>query len=76
MTPQRRFCLFACLLFLTVTILPAYGREAPLNGFDDAIAIVKDDRVVLAKIEMAEGKVMSLTLVQGSGPSVVLLPKQ
>lgn len=90
MTPKRQFCLFTCLLFLTVTFLPAYGREAPLNGFDDyvnkalrewevpglAIAIVKDDRVMLAKIEMAEGKVMSLTLVQGSGPSLVLLPKQ
>ncbi|HUS13116.1 MAG TPA: hypothetical protein VMZ30_21775 [Pyrinomonadaceae bacterium] len=25
---------------------------------------------------MADGKVMSLTLVQGSGPSLVLLPKQ
>ena len=35
-----------------------------------AIAIVKDDRVMLAKIEMAEGKVMSLTLVQGPGPSL------
>lgn len=73
MTLQRRVCLFTCLLFLSVTVLPAYGREALLNGFDDcvnealpewevpglAIAIVKDDRVMLAKIETAEGKVMS-----------------
>lgn len=28
------------------------------------------------QFEMAEGKVISLTLVQGSGPSLVLLPKQ
>jgi hypothetical protein len=27
------------------------------------------------QFEMAEGKVISLTLVQGSGPSLVLLPK-
>ena len=28
------------------------------------------------QFEMAEGKVISLTLVQGSGPSLVLFPKQ
>jgi hypothetical protein len=28
------------------------------------------------QFEMAESKVMSLTLVQGPGPSLVLLPKQ
>ena len=28
------------------------------------------------QFEMAEGKVKSLTLIQGSGPSLVLLPKQ
>ena len=99
MTSQRRFCLFTCLLFLSVTFLPAYGQDAPLNGFDDyvnkalrewkapglAIAIVKDDRIVLANgygvrklgdPAPVNSKVMSLTLVQGPGPSLVLLPKQ
>ncbi len=63
MTPQRRFGLITFLLFVLVAFLPAYAQEAPLNGFDDyinkallewevpglAIAIVKDDRIVLAK---------------------------
>jgi len=63
MTPQRQFRLIAFLLFVLVAFLPVYGQEAPLNGFDDyvnkalrewevpglAIAIVKDDRIVLAK---------------------------
>jgi CubicO group peptidase (beta-lactamase class C family) len=63
MIPQRRFRLTTFLLFVLVAFLPAYGQEAPLNGFDDyvnkalrewevpglAIAIVKDDRIVLAK---------------------------
>ena len=63
MTPQRRLRLITFLLFAVVAFLPAYGQEAPLNGFDDyvnkalrdwevpglAIAIVKDDRIVLAK---------------------------
>ncbi len=61
MAPQRRFRLIAFLLL--VLAVPAYAQEAPLNGFDDyvnkalrewevpglAIAIVKDDRIVLAK---------------------------
>ncbi|HEX4901133.1 MAG TPA: serine hydrolase, partial [Pyrinomonadaceae bacterium] len=48
---------------MSVTFLPAYGQDAPLSGFDDyvnkalrewevpglAIAIVKDDRIVMAK---------------------------
>ncbi|MGI8835200.1 MAG: serine hydrolase [Pyrinomonadaceae bacterium] len=63
MTPQRCFRLINCLLFVLVAFHPAEGQEAPLNGFDDyvnkalrewevpglAIAIVKDDRIVLAK---------------------------
>jgi CubicO group peptidase (beta-lactamase class C family) len=63
MPPQRCFRLITFLLFVSVTFLPAYGQDAPLNGFDDyvnkalrewevpglAIAIVKDDRIVLAK---------------------------
>ena len=60
---QRCFRLITLLLFVSVTFLPAYGQDAPLNGFDDyvnkalrewevpglAIAIVKDDRIVMAK---------------------------
>ncbi|MBA3255044.1 MAG: serine hydrolase [Pyrinomonadaceae bacterium] len=63
MTPPRRFCLIAFLLLVVVSFQPAHGQEAPLNGFDDyvnkalrewevpglAIAIIKDDRIVLAK---------------------------
>ena len=63
MTPQRHFRLIILLLFVLVAFLPAYAQEAPLNGFDDyvnkavrewevpglAIAIIKDDRIVLAK---------------------------
>ncbi len=63
MTPQRRFCLISFLLLVMVAFQPARGQEAPLNGFDDyvnkalrdwevpglAIAIIKDDRIVLAK---------------------------
>ncbi|MFN2513783.1 MAG: serine hydrolase [Pyrinomonadaceae bacterium] len=63
MTPQRHFRLLTFLFFAVVVFHPAYGQEAPLNGFDDyvnkalrewevpglAIAIVKDDRIVLAK---------------------------
>jgi CubicO group peptidase (beta-lactamase class C family) len=63
MTPQRHFRLIILLLFVLVALLPAYAQEAPLNGFDDyvnkalrewevpglAIAIIKDDRIVLAK---------------------------
>ena len=63
MAPQRCFRLITLLLFVLLTFLPAYGQDAPLNGFDDyvnkalrewevpglAIAIVKDDRIVLAK---------------------------
>ena len=61
--PQRCLRLITLLLFVAVTFLPAYGQDAPLNGFDDyvnkalrewevpglAIAIVKDDRIVMAK---------------------------
>jgi beta-lactamase family protein len=63
MTPQRHFRLIVLLLFVVVSFLPAYAQEAPLNGFDDyvnkalrewevpglAIAIIKDDRIVMAK---------------------------
>jgi CubicO group peptidase (beta-lactamase class C family) len=63
MYSQRRFRFVTFLLFVLLAFLPAYGQEAPLNGFDDyvnkalgdwkvpglAIAIVKDDRIVLAK---------------------------
>lgn len=63
MTPQRCFRLITFLLFVSVTFLLAHGQDAPLQGFDDyvnkalrewevpglAIAIVKDDRIVLAK---------------------------
>src|SRR5688572_3314698 len=63
MTFQRHFRFVIFLLFLFVAFRPALGQEAPLNGFDDyvnkalrewevpglAIAIVKDDRIVLAK---------------------------
>ncbi len=63
MTPQRHLRLITLLLFVLVAFHPAHAQEAPLNGFDDyvnkslrdwevpglAIAIVKDDRIVLAK---------------------------
>jgi len=63
MNPKRLSHLVALLLFVLVAFLPAYAQEAPLNGFDDyvnkalrewevpglAIAIIKDDRIVLAK---------------------------
>jgi len=63
MIPQRQVRFLTFLLFVWVSFHPAHGQEAPLNGFDDyvskslrdwevpglAIAIVKDDRVVLAK---------------------------
>jgi len=63
MTPQRHFRLITFLFLVLAALLPAYAQEAPLNGFDDyvnkalrewevpglAIAIVKDDRIVLAK---------------------------
>jgi len=63
MTLQRRFCLITLLLLMVVAFQPARGQEAPLNGFDDyvnkalrdwevpglAVAIIKDDRIVLAK---------------------------
>ncbi len=63
MTPKRRVRLFTCLFLVVVAFQPAIGQEAPLNGFDDyvnkslrdwevpgmAIAIVKEDRIVLAK---------------------------
>ncbi len=60
---QRRVRLITLLFLVAVAIHPVYGQEAPLNGFDDyvnkslrdwevpglAVAIVKDDRIVLAK---------------------------
>ncbi len=60
MLPLR---LVTTLLFVLLVFHPAQGQEAPLSGFDDyvnkalrewevpglAIAIVKDDRIVLAK---------------------------
>ena len=63
MIPQRRFRLITFFLFVLVAVPPAHAQDAPLNGFDDyvnkalrdwevpglAIAIVKDDRIVLAK---------------------------
>ncbi|MGI8731980.1 MAG: serine hydrolase [Pyrinomonadaceae bacterium] len=63
MTSDRHFRLITFLLFVLVAFHPALGQEASLKGFDDyvnkalrewevpglAIAIVKDDRVVLAK---------------------------
>ncbi len=63
MSPQRRFRLITFLLFVLVAFHPAYGQEAPLNGFDDyvnkalrdwevpglAIAVVKNDQVVFAR---------------------------
>ncbi len=63
MNYQLKFCLITLLFLVVVAIHPVYGQEAPLNGFDDyvnkalrdwevpglAIAIVKDDRIVLAK---------------------------
>ncbi|MGI9067903.1 MAG: serine hydrolase [Pyrinomonadaceae bacterium] len=63
MTAKRLSPVVTLLLFVLVAFLPAYAQEAPLNGFDDyvnkalrewevpglAIAIIKDDRIVLAK---------------------------
>ena len=63
MAHQRYFRLITILFFVTVNFLPAYGHDAPLSGFDDyvtkalskwevpgfAIAIVKDDRIPMAK---------------------------
>ena len=63
MAHRRCFRLIIFLLFVSVTFLPAYSQDAPLSGFDDyvnkalrewevpglAIAIVKDDRIVMAK---------------------------
>jgi hypothetical protein len=63
MTPQRHFRLITLLLVIFAAFVPAFAQEAPLNGFDDyvnkalrerdvpglAIAIVGDDRIVLAK---------------------------
>ena len=63
MRPQRHLRVVIFLLFVLVAFHPALGQEAPLNGFDDyinkalrewevpglAIAIIKDDRIVLAK---------------------------
>ena len=63
MTFHRHLRLTAFLFLVLAAFVPAYAQEAPLNGFDDyvnkalrdwevpglAIAIVKDDRIVLAK---------------------------
>src|SRR5918994_3603699 len=63
MTTQRRFRFIGFLLLMVMAWFPAPAQETPLNGFDDyvnqalrdwevpglAIAIVKDDRIVLAK---------------------------
>src|SRR5688572_31624746 len=63
MTRQRHFRLITFLFLVLAVFLPVYAQEAPLNGFDDyvnkalrewevpglALAIVKDDRIVLAK---------------------------
>jgi len=63
MIPQRHFRLITLLFVALAAFIPAFAQEAPLNGFDDyvnkalrewevpglAIAIVKDDRIVLAK---------------------------
>ena len=80
MTPKRRLCLFACLLFVSAAFLPAYGQEAPLNGFDDyvnkAFSVEAAPPSSFTQFELAGGKVKSLTLIQGSAPNLVLLPKQ
>lgn len=63
MVPRRHFRLLTFLFLLLAAFVPGYAQEAPLNGFDDyvnkalrewevpglAIAIIKDDRIVLAK---------------------------
>jgi hypothetical protein len=74
MTSQRRFRLIVFLLFVSVA-LPAYGQDAPLNGFDHYVnkALPKWE-VSVAIVKKDQGH--ELMLVQGSGPSLVLLPKQ
>jgi hypothetical protein len=57
---QQRRFRLITLLFLVMVALIGAGVSLPVEGHP----------------EMAEGKVMSLTLVQGSGPSLVLFPKQ
>ena len=37
MAPQRCFRSVTIPLFVSVTFLPAYGQDAPLNGFDDYV---------------------------------------
>lgn len=37
MASQRCFRSITLLLFVSVTFLPAYGQDAPLNGFDDYV---------------------------------------
>ncbi len=37
MAAQRYFRLITFLLFVSVTFLPAYGQDAPINGFDDYV---------------------------------------
>ncbi len=47
MAPQRSFRLITLLLFVSVTFLPAYGQDAPLNGFDDYVNRAQGPRLVL-----------------------------
>jgi CubicO group peptidase (beta-lactamase class C family) len=63
MIRQRRFSFIGFVLLMLMAWVPAPAQEPPLNGFDDyvnkalrdwevpglAIAIIKDDRIVLAK---------------------------
>jgi hypothetical protein len=49
------------------TLVPVAANRFSIEGAPAGFSI---------QFEMAEGKVISLTLVQGSGPSLVLLPKQ
>lgn len=92
MTAQRHFRLIIFLLFVSVTFLPEVRVEivggklkvvvpgqpvytlVPVGA--NRFSIEGAPTGFFIQFEMAEGKVMSLMLVQGSGPSLVLLPKQ
>jgi hypothetical protein len=84
MASQRHFRLVSVLVLVLAVFLPAYAQEAPLNGFDDYVNKALRDWEVpglaiagfFIQFEIAENKVKSLTLVQGSGPSLVLLKQQ
>ena len=51
MAPQRYFRLITFLLFVSVTFLPAYGQNAPLNGFGDYVTFEGQGKAAQKKTE-------------------------